>query len=299
MVCGHPLLTRLACSQLNTILSSQEKPINISKDTFSQKKSDVDKELVFYCGHVVSELREFYEDEYSMLELLSTGQLLDFKELASNFHIKHLISYGIVESVNNGYSSKIPVVSEYVAFELAKREKRDIRYKIISRERRENWLKRRLDDIVSDVRILERSIEVNNRPAVFGVPSFPEADKFKDIKVVENKGDFTSFINVFNRCFVESIDIYGKSISKPSYFWSDVKIIYPNLFGTLHRVRVYRNDSDHLELNQTVKEKYLEFLNQDLDGKPLSQVEDSFFVLQQKLLDYFLYNIQIEISNIS
>jgi hypothetical protein len=62
---GHPLLTRLACSHMNTILSSfQEKPIKINREIFSQRKADVDKELVFYCGHVVSELREFYEDEY-------------------------------------------------------------------------------------------------------------------------------------------------------------------------------------------------------------------------------------------
>jgi hypothetical protein len=70
---GHPLLTRLACSWLNTILSmNSSKPIEITNSIFSNEKKKCDNELVFYCGHVVSELKEFYPDEYFMLELLSS-----------------------------------------------------------------------------------------------------------------------------------------------------------------------------------------------------------------------------------
>lgn len=90
-----PLLTQLACSWLNTTLSlSKKKPIEITQSIFDEQKHKCDSELVFYCGHVVSELKEFYPDEYYMLELLSSGQMVDFKELAeADTYIRHLTNY--------------------------------------------------------------------------------------------------------------------------------------------------------------------------------------------------------------
>lgn len=298
---GHPLLTRLACSWLNTTLSrTNAKPIEISPSVFEREKEKIDNELVFYCGHVVSELRDFYPDEYYMLELLSSGQMVDFLELSEGqSYIRHLTSYGIVDLKNGEYCSRIPVISQYVGFELARKEKRQLIYKVIPTAERTSWLARRVEEIVTDLRVLERVIARTKGSILFGVSSFPEADRFKAIGVVRTKDEFVSFINVCNRCFIEPIDIHGKSVGDIAYFWSAVKDSYLHLFPVLHRIRVYRNECDHLELNSTVNQKYLEFLSEDLEGRSPSQVKDLYFVLQQRILDLLLYNTQIEITRIS
>lgn len=298
---GHPLLTRLACSWLNTVLSSeQEKPIKISDLIFESRKEECDNELVFYCGHVVSELKEFYPDEYYMIELLSSGQMVDFIELSEgNSFIRHLLNYGIVGMKSGKYLSTIPVVLQYVGIELAHKDGRQMVYRIIAPKDRVSWLNRRVEEIITDLRVLEKIIRKNDGIALFGTSSFPEADHFKSMRVVESKDEFTAFINTCNRCFVESIDLYGKSVGKNDYFWSQIKTVFPSLFEVLHKIRVYRNDCDHLKLTESVNGKYVEFLHEDLEGRPPSQVKELYFVLQQRILDSLLYNTQVEITQIS
>ncbi|AOS83692.1 hypothetical protein BIU88_05735 [Chlorobaculum limnaeum] len=298
---GHPLLTRLACSWLNTILSiNTEKPVEISSKIFSNLKERCDGELVFYCGHVVSELKEFYSDEYYMLELFSSGQMKDFKDLAEgDIYIRHLTNYGIISKIDGKYLSSMPVVTRYVGLELARNDKRQLVYKIIPKNDRIAWLKRRLEEIITDIRVLERIIDKNDGMKIFGYSSFPEADRFLSIIVVETIDQFVSFINICNRCFVESVDCYGKSIGNIKYFWDVVKLNYPDLFNILHKIRIYRNECDHLELNGNVNDKYVEFLTDDLEGRSPAQVSEVYFVLQQRILDGLIYNTQLEIGKIS
>ena len=86
-------------------------------------------------------------------------------------------------------------------------------------------------------------------PKLFGENSFPEADRFVNVGPVSNEPEFENFFNICNRCFVESIEKYGKSLGKKKYFWNEIKSTYPALFDVLHRIKVYRHSSDHLELN--------------------------------------------------
>ena len=132
---------------------------------------------------------------------------------------------------------------------------------------------------------------------LFGENSFPEADRFVNIGPVSNEPEFENFFNICNRCFVESIEKYGKSLGKKKYFWNEIKSTYPALFDVLHRIKVYRHSSDHLELNPDVAKKYKEFWNEDTAG--VTDFEEQRFVIQQKLLEAFLSAIQTEIDSIS
>lgn len=296
---GHPLLTRLACSWFNTMLETgQQKPIKITNRVFEKHKKACDDELVFYCGHVVSELKEFYEFEYFLFEWLVSGQFQDFNK-AEDTDIKHLISYGIVGKSNDEYSVKIPVIGQHVGIELAKKEGRFLVYKIIDNNKRKNWLERRKDEIVIDLRVLERIIEKNKAPLLYGATSFPKADEFLKTPLANSQNEFSSFINTCNQCFVEAIDNYGISINNAQYFWRVIKNEYPKLFNALHRIRVYRHEQDHLVLNNNVNEQFLSFRETDLEGHHPSQVEDLYFVLQQRVLDAFLLGIQSEITRLS
>lgn len=296
---GHPLLVRQACSTLNSILSKDsQKPIDIDDEIFNKNKSIIDRELTFYSEHAISEIREFYPEEYHLFELLATGQEIIFLAKAKNSHsVKHLINYQLIHlNELNEYNLNIPVIAERVALEAKAKDGRELIYPIVEINERDKWLSRRIDEISTDFSILQRLIESNGDNKIFGSNSFPEGAELKSSKVVNNKDGFVVFINTLNRCFVESIEKYGKDINKNQYFWNEIKNNYPNLFKILHRIKVYRNGADHLHLNDITTENYLNYLNEDFEGNPFSQIKEPYFVLQQRVLDRLLLALQKEIT---
>lgn len=296
---GHPMLLRLACSFINRQFSCDSRPKNITKQIVEKMQNDIDVELAYYFKHVVSEIQQFYPDEYEMFELLASGQISDFIELSTVAEFtKHLYSYGLIDKDLFGNPFiKMPVAGRYVAMELARKENRNSLYKIVDSEKREGWIRQRIQSIIRDLRQLEMAIKTANANKLFGENSFPEAEKFAGISPICCQSEFDHFFNVCNRCFVESIENYGTSIGKTNYFWNEIKNSYPNLFKILHKIKVYRHSSDHLSLNPTVADKYKAFWNEDTDG--FKDLEEQFFVVQQKLIEDFLTAIQIEIANIS
>lgn len=293
---GHPMLLRLACSYINRQFGSQVRPISIKREDVSKIQDEIDIELSYYFRHIVSEIQQFYPEEYEMFELLASGQTSDFVELSTlSEYTKHLYSYGLIAKDENGMPYvKMPVAGRYVAMELAKRENRTSWYKIIEKERRAEWVAQRIRSIIRDLRQLELAIKSEGRPKLFGENSFPEADRFMMLTDVSSSGEFSNFFNVCNRCFVESIENYGKSIGKNSYFWSDIKLTYTALFPVLERMKVYRHSENHLVLNQNVSQKYAKFWREDTEG--IGDVDTQRFCIQQRLLENFLAAIQIELA---
>ena len=51
-----------------------KKPFEITCDYIKEIEDGLDSHLTFYYRHVVSELEQFYKDEYDLLELLASGQ---------------------------------------------------------------------------------------------------------------------------------------------------------------------------------------------------------------------------------
>lgn len=301
---GHPLLTRIACSLINSAirLSNESRPVLLTRERLVREEDARDADLMFYCRHVVSELRHFYPDEYEMLEWLASGQINDFLEFASHpEYTKHLQEYGLLSYDASGLPKiPIPVIGRFVGLELARKENRKTIYRVIPAADREKWTKKRVGSILNDIRFLEKLISNTTPPlpTLFGPNSFPEADAFQNIKVCTNEDDFKSFINTCNRCFVESIEVYGKSISRPNYYWEDIKMNFPGLWFSLHRIKLYRHNYMHLKLTPKVNSELLEYLNRDLEGKNPSQVPELYFVLQQATLDGLLTGIQIEVNKL-
>ena len=69
------------------VYSTQNRPIIIEVKDIQGIQEEIDVELVYYFKHVVSEIQQFYPDEY---EMFASGQTADFVELAS-----------LVESIEN------------------------------------------------------------------------------------------------------------------------------------------------------------------------------------------------------
>jgi hypothetical protein len=301
---GHPLLTRIACSLINSAIriNNENRPVMLTKGRLLKEEESRDSDLMFYCRHVVSELRQFYPDEYEMLEMLASGQITDFLEFSMHpEYTKHLQEYGLLAYDTSGApKTSIPVIARYVGLELARKENRKTIYRVVPASEREKWAKKRINSILHDIRFLEQLVSKTTTPmpSLFGPNSFPEADAFHNIKVCANEEDFKSFINACNRCFVESIEVYGKSISKPNYFWDEIKNAYPGLLFALQRIKLYRHNYMHLRLNPKVNDEFLAYLDRDLEGKNPSQVPELYFVLQQATLDGLLTGIQVEVNKL-
>lgn len=295
---GHPLLSRMACSMLHrdAVLENAPRPFDISADSVLSKQPVHEREIVYYCEHIVSELKLFYPDEYEMLTLLARKKEMDFTELASDpSYVLHLERYGLVEKSAEGrYKVAIPVVGEYVALKAAREDGQRMQRAIEARENRSAWLRRRLERVIEEVRALSRIIDNGALPRLYDAGAPAEPEKFVQIGVVGDKESFTSFINVANRCLVEAIEKVGKDLGVKAYFWNDVHQTYPDYWKAMHRVKLYRNRDLHLELTEQSERGLADMLREDLEGKKMSDVPDVYFLLQQIVLDEVLLSLITE-----
>lgn len=295
---GHPMLTRLACSKLNMYFNENTRPITIDLKQTEQLMPEINAELTYYFQHVISELQEFYPEEYEMFEMLACGQIADFMELSKAMEFtRHLYDYGLIANDPAGFPTiRLPVAATFVAMELAKKEQRKAIYRLVPQVNRKKWVSVRIKSIIQDMRQLEVVISQASMPKLFGDYSFPEADKLIEIPEVDSEISFVAFINTINRCFIESIESYGKESSKPQYFWKDIAATYPSLYAVLYRAKVYRHSQDHLKLTPLFTKDYNGFILEDTAG--FSDSRDRLFAIQQRMLDSLLTSIQVEINKL-
>lgn len=299
---GHPLLTRLAASYVHkrAAAAKDKRPFTVDAGSLIDTEELRDGDLSFYCRHVVSELRDFYPEEYSLLEWLSAGRTADYLEFAGfPDYIRHLRAYGLVSTDSaNAPQVTLSVVARYVALEEARREGRKTVLRLVPLADRAAWLERRKKSILDDIPELEKVAESASLPSLFGPNSFPESHRFASLLVVTDEAAFEQFINCCHRCFVESVEAYGKHQKKPDYFWSDVRQAFPSLQEALHRIRVYRHQRMHIKLNPGVEQALQRFLGQDLEARQPAGVDDLWFLLQQATLDAMFNGLQIELSRL-
>lgn len=296
---GHPLLCRLAASftYKKVIQSGHELPINVNLSALEKASPERNRNLVFYCGHVVSELLDFYPEEYQVFELLACGQVADYLEFSAIPEFSsHLTSYGLVEDVEGVPTVAIEVVGTYVALEAARREGRKTIQKLVDVKNRESWITEMVKNIDSAFEDIHRIEKTFGSVSLFGPNKYPESHNFMSLKPVRNKNDLQIFLNICNRCFVESIEVVGRSLNDPGYFWGRVKQAYPQLHQALHRIKIYRHNEFHMELNDTVDQVYRSFLRQDLENRDPKNVTDLWFTLQQATIESLWNALQIELS---
>lgn len=299
---GHPLMTRLACSfELEYLRAHGSRfPAKISLGTVEINNKSRDRELIFYTRHIINELEDYYPDEYKLLEKLAAGDILHFTKATSTSTAGvYLHKYGIVGEVNGTPYITINVVAEYLAYEDARKNDRPTFFPIVAPEDRKDFLRTRIDNIINDMRLLEKKIKGRTYlPSLFGPNSFPFADRLVKIEEPTTWDSFDKNIDPFHLAFVESIDVYGASTGKRDYFWKDIKSAYPVLQKALHRIRLYRINSNHLAILNTVSPQLEAFLSEDLSGTG-AEIPERHWVLFQRSIDELFRGIQFEDSRIS
>jgi len=297
---GHPLLTRMICSQLHNEIKVQNKnrPVSISSAIINSSIRSREDEISFYCKHITSELEEFYPFEFEMLEMLSTGSVVDFNELAQDAElVRHLKSYGLVD-LSSPYEPKfrIPVIQNFIAMQWKRRNSVTVARYVVPVERRLEYIAGRTASILRDLRSAEKRFGSLSMPVLYEGFGPSEAELFASSSVVITRDQLVSFLNQCNRSLVEPIDRVGKKLNKTNYFFNEIKNFYPKLWDGLNRVRSYRNYFMHLSLIDKAEEHLATYLDLDFGGEDPHNLPDGMFRIQSAVLDGLIISIQAEIA---
>lgn len=297
---GHPLLTRMICSQINNGLraSNSVRPVTIDRTTVLRDLLSREEEIQFYCGHITSELEEFYPDEYFMLETLASGDVVAFNKLANEIdYVRHLRLYGLLDlSHQHSPHFKIPIIKEYIANKWKKRNGLRSNKYIVSPARRLEFVMGRAGSILREMRVAEKKFISVKQPSLYAGSGACEAELFASTSVCESRDDLVAFLIQASRSFVEPIGKVGALKSHKQYLFEEIKSAYPSLWPALNRIRVYRNRFAHSDLTPQAKQEYEHYLKEDLDGHSPESVPDGWFQLQSAVLNGLLVGLQAEMA---
>ncbi|MFD2518218.1 hypothetical protein [Salinimicrobium flavum] len=113
---GHPFLIRQVCSKIHRETTSK-RPAKVTKFYYREQKENFDRHLSDYVELIVDVLKNWYPQEFELLEHLVLGNLKEFEKISSisDKTINHLLGYNLIEkSDNDVYHVKINAVKNYI-----------------------------------------------------------------------------------------------------------------------------------------------------------------------------------------
>jgi hypothetical protein len=295
---GHPLLSRLACSFYHeTLLArSERRPIDISRAIEEKMEAECYAEISAYCEHVVSEVREFYPDEFELLSLAARGESEKFMDRArSGRGLAHIRNYGLLERVDAGKPVVlIPVLRQYLQ-EQFKRESGELHHRVmLAFEIRPNWLERKKRSLDEDICILNEELRDTGSYDLFPGGSLRKIGDILRLDVVQSQADLTNFLVVINRIFVENIERHLKETNRKLHI--DIKQDFPHLFEALSRIKLYRHFSGHIELDEGWQNRFDSFVAADFGEIGANTFVNYPFMVQQVVLEELHMSLQYEIA---
>ncbi len=291
---GHPLLTRMACSFIHRDQEDKgvARPVAITDEFVNRILPECDAEISAYCAHIVSELQEFYEDEYDVLMMSAVGKKSEFYEFGRDIDLtRHLISYGILDNSSPQMPRiALPVLRDFLAKDYARRSGGVIPREIVAAERRERWVREVVQRIIDDTRSLLRLLP-RGSASPFGGRAFPDADLWARVTPVSRRQEFESFASTAYKVFYENVT---RHLNIQNDFDIQFKSDWPSLHSALRRIKAYRDFVLHAESSPRTMERYEHYLAVDTGGIAPESTPDGWFALQQAILDELLHSIQVE-----
>lgn len=228
---GHPYLIRHVCSIMSNVCKF-ERPAFVNKTIYENAKEIFHREYSGYIEMILNILKEFYRDEYVMLQYLSIGDIKSFNEFAENspHYTNHLLGYGIIRQYESSYVFGIEAVRRYLA-EQQQYKKLDLTpsERLAEISERRNGIEPKLRHIVrtqlsaqygaSEARELALNIMGEPRKSKFNTLSYKELFDpnisqiyFDDLRKIVIR-NWTCFQNIFGRDKGE-FDVKMKAINK-------------------------------------------------------------------------------------
>jgi len=145
------------------------------------------------------------------------------------------------------------------------------------------WLGLKMESLIRLANALDDELKVQNSVGWFGDFPIPNISNIRSAPIAINEATFKEFINSANQTFSESVDFTGKKAGLRNYFWTNFKSLCPNVQRVLHKIRMYRNLANHLEIDFKYKPIFYEYLDEDLRGRLPQFVQNGYLILQIKL----------------
>lgn len=214
---GHPFLIRQVCSIIHKSVTGV-RPARVDRIIYDKAKAYYIQHNQDYNQMILNVLKDFYNDEYQMLEFLALDDLETFNEFAkiSTSYTHHLLGYGIIDENNGNYYFKIESIKNYLS------DKRKYKRLNLSHEEKQKEISERRNKIEPQIRkIIRTSLftkygEDESKKIVLNIFGEPRKSSlfnlnYKEIfdsretkiffidliKIIEK--DWTVFENVFDR----------------------------------------------------------------------------------------------------
>lgn len=159
-------------------------------------------------------------------------------------------------------------------------------------------LRRMIDDILYLVKDADGYMYSNDDIGWIGGDEVPEINRFKEVPLANDDEKFRIFIDSINKSLVEALEINANQKGYKKYLWNDFKHRYTELQTIFNKIRTYRNKSNHLELDELNKQKYYNFLNEDMGGYMPEYIYKGYLILQFKILNELERAIKNTISEL-
>ena len=159
-------------------------------------------------------------------------------------------------------------------------------------------LRKMVEDILYLVKDADGYMYSNDDIGWIGAYEVPEINRFKEVPLANDEEKFRTFIDSINKSLVESLEINAIKKGHKKYFWNDFEHRYTELQSILNKIKTYRNKSNHLQLNEFNKQKYYNFLNEDMGGYMPEYIYNGYLILQFKILNELERAIKNTISEL-
>lgn len=298
---GHPLLTRMICSKIDARVRSQRaaRPFQVTAEYIRSHQLELEEEVLFYCAHIVSELKLSYDIEYEMLEMVAIENLADFNVMAVDQSlVRHLRAYGIL-SFGHGSSPsfRIPLLKRYIGRQWAVENHQAIPLYVVEKGARDAFVLQAVRDIARDLRSLDKLLATRQVQALFGIGGPPEIEKFLGLTPVASEADLKSFLTQCYRTLIDGARLSQKpNTPDVAGFFRSLLDRAPDIWAAFARVKAYRNRYEHTELKPFAEIEYSDFRKRDLADRDPEQLEDGHFRVQQAVLNGLVHSLQLALT---
>lgn len=112
---GHPFFIRQLCSRIHRIVGSA-RPVDVSLHVCKQAEAESTGMNSQYIHEILAHLKSTYPEEYEMLEMLGSGNTVNFHELAESYPglTEHLVGYGLITRRGSDYDFVFDMVHQVI-----------------------------------------------------------------------------------------------------------------------------------------------------------------------------------------
>jgi hypothetical protein len=229
---GHPFLTRIACSSINKLIGL-DRPKTVTKFWYKQNRDKFASKVLNYVEQLLLVLKQFYPQEYYLLEVLASGDRRKFEEIIGSIPSsgKHLEGYGIVNTKNNEYYFRLKIVEDYI------KERTDLAKIFNSKEEKIAEISKRRNSLEDKLKKLARIIlhaayGANAKVKILQAIPSERRDKIEPLSLEEIFIDHIYFLDI--------MQIYVKEFK---YFENVFEKQSSKLYQSLDHINKFRIDA--------------------------------------------------------